>query len=1028
MKRNVGFCGVVCLVICLLGAPGLAQASGIIGPELRQWIEDPAQGLAAMREGRIPDLPKAPEVKAKAAPMPTVPAPTEKSVAITFIDPGMEAAVRANLGKPTGTIYDTDAASITYLRAVRFGIEQLVDLQYLPNLSNLYMPFNKITTLADIPPNAKLSSLNVNGNRLTSFAGMPSLPGLGLLSASRNQITTLAGMPSFPLLSELTLESNQITSLAEMPEFPHLTKLLLAHNLLTEVTGLPDVARFEELDLSHNALQSLSGMPKYPTVDVLDISFNQLSSAEGLYSAGNVYQLHAGHNRLESLGVIGQLAGLHELTLESNRLTSLAGMAEFQGLSAMDISQNRLSSLTGVEHCPALASLNASGNCLRSLGALAGADKLLWLSLAACGLNSLADFPRMPQLLYLDVSCNLLASLAEMGDTPALQNLEARFNQLQVLDTGFRPMLTYLGLSSNGLVSLSTLNGANAPYLGTIDVSFNHLMSLQGIENVPSLGAITARANQINSLAALSQNPGVHLLDVSSNHLISFDDLPPNPPLDWLDASRNHIASLSGLAAAANLYLNRLDVAHNVLTSVAEIATASHLYRLDVSDNQITDISPLEDRRWSEMGIANNPTGDVQSVLFARGITPTVSVSSGQLPSLAPFGSRPAGYVSIHADGPEYSDLSLLGPNVPRELSVSNAAISSLDGLKATMDLYRSQIQKLALPNDALSDLSPLTNVGMSWLDVSGNSIADISPVTNDYLNAIPYTTPIWYLNASSNPLASLTPALDARRVQEHYPTIGALFFAEYEWEQFGMTPEQAHDCFTFSPKVDVTDTPVAAAPEVNQLREEGVRVITDGTCSYCQGACLPPQPLTVPDVVGQTASDAVAAVQTAGLVVGSVTQQNSDTVPAGSVMAQSPAAGTSVPAGTAVALVLSLGPNPAEGEIEGELPPPLNQQALALYAGFAAADTNGDGRLDLAEAQTAQPELTGGEFALLDCNGDGVLSKRELDAYLDGPGGGCHGCACRGGAAGLGSQLGELAVLFLGLLGLGIIGNITRP
>ena len=54
MKRNTVLNGIVCLAVCLLGAPGMAQASGMIGPELRQWIKDPAQGLAAMRERRIP--------------------------------------------------------------------------------------------------------------------------------------------------------------------------------------------------------------------------------------------------------------------------------------------------------------------------------------------------------------------------------------------------------------------------------------------------------------------------------------------------------------------------------------------------------------------------------------------------------------------------------------------------------------------------------------------------------------------------------------------------------------------------------------------------------------------------------------------------------------------------------------------------------------------------------------------------------------------------------------------------------------
>ncbi len=69
------------------------------------------------------------------------------------------------------------------------------------------------------------------------------------------------------------------------------------------------------------------------------------------------------------------------------------------------------------------------------------------------------------------------------------------------------------------------------------------------------------------------------------------------------------------------------------------------------------------------------------------------------------------------------------------------------------------------------------------------------------------------------------------------------------------------------------------------------------------------PLPVTVPDVVGLTQAAAESAILAANLTVGAVTTANSDTVPAGQVISQNPLAGASVPPGTAVALVISLGP-----------------------------------------------------------------------------------------------------------------------
>ncbi len=74
----------------------------------------------------------------------------------------------------------------------------------------------------------------------------------------------------------------------------------------------------------------------------------------------------------------------------------------------------------------------------------------------------------------------------------------------------------------------------------------------------------------------------------------------------------------------------------------------------------------------------------------------------------------------------------------------------------------------------------------------------------------------------------------------------------------------------------------------------------------------LGPQPVAVPNVVGLTRTAAESAVTGAGLDVGTIITQYSDTVPAGSVISQNPAAGTEVLPGSAVNLVISLGPQPS--------------------------------------------------------------------------------------------------------------------
>jgi len=68
---------------------------------------------------------------------------------------------------------------------------------------------------------------------------------------------------------------------------------------------------------------------------------------------------------------------------------------------------------------------------------------------------------------------------------------------------------------------------------------------------------------------------------------------------------------------------------------------------------------------------------------------------------------------------------------------------------------------------------------------------------------------------------------------------------------------------------------------------------------------------VNAPNVVGLTQAAATTAITGAGLTVGTVTQQSSSSVALGNVISQSPSAGTSVAAGSAIALVISSGPAP---------------------------------------------------------------------------------------------------------------------
>ena len=184
-------------------------------------------------------------------------------------------------------------------------------------------------------------------------------------------------------------------------------------------------------------------------------------------------------------------------------------------------------------------------------------------------------------------------------------------------------------------------------------------------------------------------------------------------------------------------------------------------------------------------------------------------------------------------------------------------------------------------------------------------------------------------------------------------------------------------------------------------------------------------QPSVMPDTSGMTRAQAAAAVTGAGLLLGLVTQARSDTVTAGSVISQSPAAGTEVPPGAVVSILVSLGPAPVpEGEPAANEGEPVAVTAQQLAEALETADSDGDGALSFDEAVAALPELTQTQYDTLDADGDGALTQDELDAEE------CSGCAgfrVYFGSPFSGGGLADLFLMALGALGLAAMSTLRR-
>ena len=119
----------------------------------------------------------------------------------------------------------------------------------------------------------------------------------------------------------------------------------------------------------------------------------------------------------------------------------------------------------------------------------------------------------------------------------------------------------------------------------------------------------------------------------------------------------------------------------------------------------------------------------------------------------------------------------------------------------------------------------------------------------------------------------------------------------------------------------------------------------------------IPPAAIKMPNVVGATQSAAGATIAASGLIVGTTAQQSSMTVVPGLVVSQSPSAGASVAAGSAVNLVISSGSTCANLQ--------LVKAAFGSRSGQPAynalADVNQDGVVNIIDLSRVSRALPAG-------------------------------------------------------------------
>jgi Leucine-rich repeat (LRR) protein len=266
-----------------------------------------------------------------------------------FDDPGLEAAVRDQLGVPGSHIPVHELETLTELDASGRGIESLEGIEMAPNLRRLDLGGNRVRDLEPLTALSRLGALDLRDNYISDL-----------------ERVNMASLVDLPELSELSLRNNRESAHPEDPD---------GVRRISDISILARFQTLEILDLGNNHLEDISPLSGLTALRVLNLQGNRLTedAGEALRNLGRLEHLNLRENDLRDIEALDSLVQLKYLNLHSNeRIESIQPIASLTELRTLILRGVPIGEDAGVlRELPKLERLNLRDTGLVDLTILA---------------------------------------------------------------------------------------------------------------------------------------------------------------------------------------------------------------------------------------------------------------------------------------------------------------------------------------------------------------------------------------------------------------------------------------------------------------------------------------------------------------------------------------------------------------------------------------------------------------------------------------------------------------------------------
>nr|CAD7406557.1 unnamed protein product [Timema poppensis] len=334
---------------------------------------------------------------------------------------------------------------------------------------------------------------------------LPDFPNITTLNLSCNQLTSLKGLQVFLNVTNIDLSFNNIQSVDTIMELISLKKLNLSWNYINQLRECLEVLklqakRLKHLDLSHNI-----------TADVKEMK----------------HKIYFSHKILPELETINETCILSTFSRMLQTLNINKDETLHKGRTFANPTTNIVDLRWKVQIAKDLQAIQMGSYESGDLNEKQGYFN--WLSATGKNITNVLCKQSLNKVEWLDLSDNYLSDLSFLEGCTLLEELRLTHNVLEHLPDFQTFQLTHLvklDLSRNYLTTLAPLGASELPALRFLDVSYNQLNNLSGVEACQELSEFYAAYNKLDhydDLSSLKNCQSLKVINLTGNEVEKGD-------------------------------------------------------------------------------------------------------------------------------------------------------------------------------------------------------------------------------------------------------------------------------------------------------------------------------------------------------------------------------------------------------------------------------------------------------------------------------------------------------------------------